>query len=164
MKNLRVLFTVLILIFSSTLLAQTPIGGIGGDGGGPKQSWQDIYANPNLSPKFPTFDIEGRQISFKHLCLMGERVRTKYKHVINSPTDYSKLIFDYLTTDRVREVRVCKEYGKDGCIQWEIKTIEIPLESSIKVYKRVKKPRMHGPVQWTFAFEKDFKLKECRLD
>lgn len=163
MRSMKILITLLSLFLCSSLLAQTPIGGgAGGDGGGPKQSWQDIYRNPNLSPQFPTFEVQERKISYKNLCLMGERVRTKYKHVINPLTDYSKLVFDYLVTDRVREVRVCVESDEDGaCAEWGNKVIEIPLKSTIKVYKKVKETRMRGPVQWTFAFEKEFELKEC---
>ncbi len=163
MKNLKVFITLITLFLSSSLLAQTPIGGgAGGDGGGPKQSWQDIYRNPNLSPRFPTYDIQGRSISYRHLCLVGERVRTKYKHVINPLDDYSKLIFDYLITDRVREERVCVEFFRETCIEWDVKTIEIPEMDTIKVYKRIKNERNQGPIDWEFAFEKDFELKECR--
>jgi hypothetical protein len=162
MRSMKVLITLLSLFLACSLMAQTPIGGgAGGDGGGPKQSWQDIYRNPNLSPKFPTYDVQGRPISYHHLCLMGERVRTKYKHVINSLTDYSKLVFDYLVTDRVREIRVCRDFYQDRCIEWNISTIEIPLKNTITVYKKVKDTQIRGPIQWTFAFEKDFELNEC---
>lgn len=158
---MKQIVVVLFFFLSSLIMAQTPIGGPGNDGGGPKQSWQDIYKNPNLNPDFPRHDIQGRLISYRHLCLMGERIRTKYKHVINPTTDYSKLIFDYLVTDRVREIEVCREYNENICVNWESETIEIPLKENIKVYKRVASPS-NGRTSWELAFEKDFELQECR--
>lgn len=155
--------TILILaLFSAMVMAQsTPVGGIGNDGGGPKQSWQDIYKNPNLNPTFPKFDIQGRMVSYRFLCLMGERVRTKYKHVINPTTDYSKIIFDYLVTERVREVDVCRQYRENVCTEWGVEVIEIPLKEKIKVYKRVEDPNT-SRTSWELAFEKNFELQECR--
>ncbi|MCR9202958.1 MAG: hypothetical protein NXH75_00130, partial [Halobacteriovoraceae bacterium] len=126
MKNL-ILFISILFITLTSAWAQTPVGGIGGDGGGPKQSWQDIYKNPNLNPKFPTYKIQGREISYHQLCLMGERVRTKYKYLVNEPNDLAKLIFDYLVTDRVFEVEVCVQSAHGRCTQYETQTIEIPL-------------------------------------
>ena len=158
MKKLIVL---LFMLTSTLIMAQSPVGGIGNDGGGPKQSWQDIYKNPNLSPSFPRFDVQGRMISYRHLCLMGERIRTKYKHVINPTNDYSKIVFDYLVTDRIREVEVCREYRENICVEWGVERIEIPLKESIKVYKRVEAPNT-SRTSWELAFEKDFELQECR--
>lgn len=160
MKNLLLVFSFLFLTLTSAW-AQTPVGGIGGDGGGPKQSWQDIYKNPNLNPKFPTYFIQGRSISFNHLCLMGERVRTKYKYLVNKPTDLTKLIFDYLITDRVYEVEVCVQSVHGRCVQYENQTIEIPLKDTIKVMKKVEDSKPPGFI-WEHAFEKDFELQECK--
>lgn len=158
----RTLLTISFILFTLTslLAQQTPVGGIGGSGGGPKQSWQDIYRNPNLSPKFPEFDVEGRMISYKNLCLLGDRIRTKYRYVINKPTDLSKFIFDYLVTDRVREEEACVEYEGTTCVQYEIKVIEIPLKEKIKVFKKEETDNPPG-YQWVYDFEKEFELKEC---
>ncbi|MCF8059516.1 MAG: hypothetical protein K9K67_09485 [Bacteriovoracaceae bacterium] len=161
---MKKIITILFTIFCASLLAQAPVGGIGNDGGGPKQSWQDIYKNPNLNPTFPMYDIQGRNISYRHLCLMGERVRTKYKHVVNPTTDYTKLIFDYLVTDRVREEQYCAEYLDFICIQWEIKTIEIPLKDIIKVYKKTEPVDPNQESQWEMSFEKTYELQECEED
>jgi hypothetical protein len=159
---MKKLITIFFIFICSSILAQTPVGGIGNDGGGPKQSWQDIYKNPNLNPTFPMFNIQGRTISYRHLCTMGERIRTKYKHVVNPATDYTKLVFDYLTTDRVWEVQQCAEYYENICVEWEVVTMEIPLEENIKVYKKVESTDPDN--QWEMSFEKTFKLQKCEED
>jgi len=137
--------------------AQVPGSGVGGDGGGPKQSWSDIYKNPNLRPNFPQYDIEGRMIHYNNLCLLGERVRTKYKHVVKEDSLF-KLDFDYLITDRVRTKTVCKREEHGTCIDWEQVTYEIPIHAEIPVLQIKDTPSGH---QWIVTFKKDFELQEC---
>jgi len=152
-------FIMLFALITSAHAQTRVVGGIGGDNGGPKQSWQDIYKNPNLKPIFPTHNIKGRDIRFNHLCLVGERVRTKYKQAITNEKDFSKITYDYLTVDRVREIEECANYAYDGiCIEWRNFTIEIPLHSSIEVKKKISEG---DTTVWEHAFDKEFELKGC---
>jgi len=157
MKKISLILIATLFTALSSFAQVPPTGGVSGDGGGPKQSWGEIIKNPNLRPTFPTHDIEGRKIGYNHLCLMGERIRTKYKQIVSSSFEQgSKIVFDYLVTDRVREEEVCAEMSAEGCLEWETVTIKIPLESKIKVYKRVE-----NSTKWEMAFEKMFDLPEC---
>lgn len=158
MKKLSFTFILMTLISLSTVFAQVrPGGGISGDGGGPKQSWGEIIKNPNLRPSFPAHDIQGRKIKFNHLCTVGERIRTKYKQIVrNSFQQRTKIVFDYLIVDRVRQEEVCVEMQGKVCLVWETKDIEIPVEEKIEVYKRIE-----NSVEWELAFEKMFELPEC---
>lgn len=152
-------FIILFALLSSAQAQTRVVGGIGGDNGGPKQSWQDIYKNPNLKPIFPSHNIKGRDIRFNHLCLVGERVRTKYKQAITDYQDFSKITYDYLVVDRVREVEECASYTEGGiCIEWRTFKVEIPLKSSIEVKK---KSSEGDSIVWEHAFDKEFELKDC---
>lgn len=157
-----------LLTFACLLLSWTSFGqagGIGADGGGPKQSWQDIYDNPNLQPRFPDFMVEDREVSYKHLCLIegGEFVRTKYKYVISPEYDTSKeILFDYLETPRIKEIAVCSEWEDQKCISWENELFEIPLEAAIKVYLKKKDHSGDYDSDWEFAFEKPYPLDQCQ--
>ena len=132
-------------------------GGVGGDGGGPKQSWSDIIKDPNLSPNFPRYDVEGRMISYNNLCLLGERIRTKYKHVVSNHREF-KLIFDYLVTDRVRTETVCARESMHECVDWQTIIFEIPVHEEIEVLKKKESPAGY---YWEVSFKKDFELQEC---
>ena len=160
-QNMFKLYSVIFsIIFMITSQAQVlPGGGVSGDGGGPKQSWGEIINNPNLRPAFPSHNIQGRTIKFNHLCSMGERIRTKYKQIVgNSFQQNSKIIFDYLVVDRVREERVCVERQYTTCLEWETVKVVIPYEEKIEVYKRKENSN-----EWKLAFEKMFELPECKL-
>ncbi len=155
-----ILFTLILLstLASSEIFAQLDvIGGVGGDGGGPKQSWSDIYKNPNLKPSFPQFDIEGRMLGYNNLCLVGERVRSKYKHVVKQDLEF-KLDFDYLYTDRVTTETVCQRECRDECIDWVVIVHEIPVHREIEVLERKETPSGY---EWVVSFKKDFELQEC---
>ncbi len=160
MRKFLLLTTILFGFLSAgNLAAQNTVidSGVGGDGGGPKQSWSEIYKNPNLKPEFPHFDIEGRSISYNNLCLLGDRIRTKYKHVVKQDLEF-KLYFDYLVTDRVRTESVCRREECGECISWEEVIFEIPVHSEIEVLERKENP---GGFHWEVSFKKDFELQEC---
>ena len=159
--NNKVLSLILLalILTSPKIFSQDSSSGIGGDGGGPKQSWQDIYKNPNLRPEFPTFLIEGRKVNLNNLCLIGERVRTKYKYLINSPQMTLKLIYDFLETDRVFESEICTKYENQVCSRYEYTKVEIPLKAEIKVLKKVSAEGEQD--LWSFSFTKSFELQFC---
>lgn len=160
MKNFLRFTTILLCLFSiDGIFAQPSIigGGVGNDGGGPKQSWSDIYKNPNLSPSFPRFNIEGRMIAYNNLCLLGERVRTKYKHVVKQDLEF-KILFDYLITDRVRIETICRREEYNECIEWVEIVHEVPVHSEIEVKERRETP---AGIEWVTSFKKDFELQEC---
>lgn len=156
-------FITLFFVFSLCASAQstTPGTGIGNDNGGPKQSWQDIYRNPNLRPQFPKYDIEGRQIGFNALCISGERIRSRYKYVVT--INFTKFMYDYLYTDRVRFVEQCIRWDRGVCISHESVKVEIPLKQPIQVLKK-NVDTEDNSIEWGRAFEKDFVLKECPED
>ncbi len=150
-------------IFISMLLmllvnAHDPVtGGISGSGGGSKQTWGEIINNPNLKPTFPIHSIQGYRIRFNHLCYLGERVRTKYKQIVGNSTEQrSKILFDYLEVDRVREETICVERRHNNCLQWRTVEVRIPFEANIKVYKRSEQTG-----KWSLAFDKVFELPRC---
>ena len=155
--------TILFLILSIWI---TPLGanspgsgsGIGNDNGGPKQSWQDIYRNPNLKPDFPSYKVEKREIEYKNLCLIGERIRTKYKYVVH--LNVTKIVYDFLYTDRVRFEERCLEFDGETCVSYDTVKVEIPLKQEIKVFERESNANGGQPV-WELAFKKDFKLQAC---
>ncbi len=161
---MRTLLTKVLLFLALTLMgtqlyANPKVGnGVGNDNGGPKQSWQDIYRNPNLKPEFPSHIVEEREIAYNHLCLVGERIRTKYKYVVR--LNFTKIVYDYLYTDRIRFEERCLEWNGDTCVSYETVEIEIPLQQDIEVFKREPSSPTYNS-QWSLAFEKTFELKEC---
>lgn len=158
----RLTFTFILLITSALTFAQVDSigGGVGNDGGGPKQSWSEIYNNPNLLPQFPSYDVAGRQISYKNLCLYGERIRTKYKYVISQDSLF-KIVYDYLIVDRVREETRCRREENRECVDWETLIFEIPLKKEVKVLEKKETP---DGIKWVESFEKDYELKECKYN
>jgi len=158
LSMISILFCFIILNVGNVVAQSQRVGsGIGGDGGGPKQSWSDIYKNPNLKPNFPQYDIEKRMISYNNLCLLGERIRTKYKHVIKGDSLF-KLDFEYLVTDRIRTETVCRTEVHETCVAWEQETYEIPTHIEVPVLKIKDTPAGH---QWVESFKKEFQLQEC---
>lgn len=155
---IRLLFFSTLIFWMGAAHATTLGSGIGNDNGGPKQSWQDIYRNPNLKPEFPNYMVEEREIPYKNLCLVGERIRTKYKYVVH--LNFSKIVYDYLYTDRVRLVERCVEYDRETCVAYDIFRIEIPLKQTIEVFQKDPESSVFEP-KWNLAFEKDYELKAC---
>lgn len=133
--------------------------GVGGDGGGPKLSWSEIDKDPNLDPQFPLYQIKGRKISYRDLCLFGERIRTKEKWPMEKNTQ-EEMTLDYLLIDRNFEEEICQERDDKGvCIRSEIISQEIPLTETILILKR--RENSHQ-ITWEESFEKDFHLKDCK--
>lgn len=135
-----------------------PGNGVGGDGGGPKQSWSDIYKNPNLKPNFPHYEVEGRMISYNNLCILGERIRTKYKHVVKGDSLF-KLDFEYLITDRVRTRNVCQREEHETCVAWEQEIYEIPTRIEIPVLHQIEDSP--ATQHWAVFFKKGYELQDC---
>jgi hypothetical protein len=128
--------------------------GIGGSSGGPKQSWGDIFTNPDLIPEFPRVVIQGQSIRYHRLCLIGKRIRTKYKRPIFNSMEGP--LYEYLYTDRYREEMQCLQVFAGRCLHWADVAYEIPLMAPIAVYKNTQDGH---PL--ALAFVKKFELQAC---
>ena len=155
MKNL---IAAIFIFFSFLTFAQdrdVVDGGVGGESGGSKQSWSDIMKNPNLRPQFPYYQIEEKSIRFDHLCLVGERIRSKYKQPIFKPGS-TYYIYDYLFSERITLREECSVFDGMECREYTEVPYEIPLKDKIQVYKR-----QAPSYTWEPAFQKEFELIEC---
>lgn len=127
---------------------------IGGDSGGPKQSWEEIFENPKLKPHFPAVVIQGHLIDYNFLCVDTEYnvVRTKYQVKISLDEKTDSSTFDFLFEVPVEEHYVCSDNRKKCFYE------TIPLAQRIYVYKFV--ARNSGAKE--VLFKKDYKLPNCK--
>jgi hypothetical protein len=149
--NLLLLITLSSLAFQSNAFDLRR--GIGGDTGGPKQSWQDIRDNPDLKPAFPPVVIEDQMINYNFLCLHDGIVRSQYKVKLTDKAT-GDTYFKYLYEDRT----------SDDVISGQCHLEEIPRKLPIYIYARTEDNSKYKNVPREVLFIKTFSLKECRKD
>jgi hypothetical protein len=128
-------------------LIDEPDTGIGGNSGGSKQSWEEIFKNPSLLPLFPHYLILGNKVSYDHLCLTDDGVRTKFKQPIQRYTN-SVWLYDYIYV-------LNEGCNSEFVMNCDSNIAPIESEHMVKVFKRTEE----GPYE--LAFEKLFELPEC---
>lgn len=141
MRVIKIIFTLTMLITAFNTLSRTK--GIGGDTGGPKQTWQDIMKDPKVRPAFPLISIEDHMVSYNFLCIENDVVRTRYKVKVTSDfTD--EVLFKYLYEDNSSSAgNQCMETG-------------LPRELPIYVYRVNSNPR-----QREVLYIKSYALPDC---
>lgn len=153
----------LTLVFSFIICAQSdepkPGTGVGGDSGGTKYTWNQIADAANMAAKFPKFLIEGIEVSYDQLCVMGERIRTKKKYPNPKPGngDGPDKIGTYLSSERSYQQEVCVKRVYEACVEYETRTVEIPLKMEIEVMMLSE----DSTESWEFGFKKEYKLPIC---
>lgn len=151
----------LITLFILTSFSLLASNGTGGSFGGSRLSWDEIGHNPNLKPMFEKFKIEGHNISYEDLCLMGERVRTKKRKLVADAYKFPPgvavptLSLDYLVQDRSYTETRCKETHFFTCSEWAEEEVEIPTKMEIRVMKKVSRNN------WEEEFKKVYQLPRC---
>lgn len=161
MKKFFKLLTILLLqvqmIWAISDSSTDPTGGVGGESGGNRLTWEQILKDPALLAQFPFFEIEGHTVRFDQLCLMGERIRTVSRFPIN-PNPYPHKEFQFLSTERISFREECTLMEGGVCRRWEMVEFVIPTYIEIEVYKKSKT----GPSEnWQLIFKKKFELTEC---
>jgi len=147
----------LALLFSLNVWGQnsSTLDGIGGDSGGPKQSWAEILDNPKLKPHFPAVVIQGHLVDYNILCVekSSQIIRTKYQVKIVSEDLFEGTIFDYLYEFPNGDHYTCVS-DKNRCY-FE----DIPTSQNIFVY-RVEQDYSSGsrPV----LFRKHYEIPVCK--
>ncbi|MCP4911517.1 MAG: hypothetical protein GY909_00245 [Oligoflexia bacterium] len=108
-----------------------------------------------MSAKFPKYLIEGIEVTYDQLCVMGERIRTKKKYPNRGGTPDK--IGTYLSSERSYDQEVCVRMEDDVCVEYETRTVEIPLKMDIEVMMLSE----DSTESWKFGFKKEYKLPIC---